>query len=251
MKLDELQELGFSDGQIKVYNAILELGISTLNGIHEKTGIERRNIYDILNKLIEKGFVSYTEEKGKRTYQITTPNKLLDEVKKRQEQLKKIEEKIPDLNKIYESTKPDKSAEVYRGNESMKALLDDMLNYKESFWIGGNSGAENNTNLNFKTWFGHWMKKRVEKKHMMFDLVDYGTYLTGLKSDDGSIFKNNYYKKCHLPKNLGSPMVIAIYGNKVAQILWSQQSFAFVIESKEIRESFMKYFNYFWKEEKG
>lgn len=43
-------------------------------------------------------------------------------------------------------------------------------------------------------------------------------------------------------------MVIIIFGNKVGQVLWSNQSFAFVLESKEIKESFMKYFKYFWKD---
>ena len=42
-------------------------------------------------------------------------------------------------------------------------------------------------------------------------------------------------------------MVIIIFGNKVAQVLWSKQSFAFVLESAELKESFMKYFHYFWK----
>ena len=67
MDLNQLKELGLSKGQISVYSAVLELGISSLNKIQEKTGIERRNIYDILNKLIEKGLISYTVEKGKRT----------------------------------------------------------------------------------------------------------------------------------------------------------------------------------------
>ena len=63
MNLDNLKELGLSSGQIQVYAAVLDLGISTLNKIQEKTGIERRNIYDILNKLIEAGLISYTVEK--------------------------------------------------------------------------------------------------------------------------------------------------------------------------------------------
>jgi hypothetical protein len=62
--------------------------------------------------------------------------------------------------------------------------------------------------------------------------------------------KNEYYRYCMLPKELKSPRVILIFGNKVAQILWSEQPFAFVLESEEIKESFMKYFNYFWKEPK-
>jgi len=245
MDLKTLKELGLSAGQIQVYSAVLELGISSLNGIQEKTGIERRNIYDILNKLIEKGFVSYTVEKGKRVYQCTHPNKILEEIKSKHESLNKLKAQVPDIKKLFEITKPTPRAEIYRGNESMKALLNEMLEHKASHWIGGNSGIEQ---TNLRIWLKHWMKKRVEKKHILYDLADYGTYLSGLEPGKIELHKKEYYKQCWLPKNLSSPMNIGIFGNKVAQILWSEQSFAFVLESKEIKESFMRYFKYFWKD---
>lgn len=244
MDLKNLKELGLSDGQIAVYSAVLELGISTLNKIHEKTGIERRNIYDILNKLIERGFIAYTVEKGKKTFQCTHPIRISEEIKKRQEALKELNSQVPIMASLFDVKKPEIRAEVYRGNEAMKALLDETLNYKEQYWIGGNSGVENTS---LKNWFRHWMDRRVEKKRLMYDLVDYGTYLEGLKPNDIETHKKNYYKYCQLPKELKSPMVILIFGNKVAQILWSKKSFAFVLESEEIKESFMGYFHYFWK----
>lgn len=245
MNLENLKELGLSEGQISVYSAVLELGISTLNKIQEKTGIERRNIYDILNKLIEKGLISYTVEKGKRTYQCTHPNKIFEEIKKKKEALEKLELQMPEITAFFEQAKPEIRAEVFRGNEAIKSLLEESLNYKESYWIGGNSGVESTP---LKNWFGHWMERRVKKKHMMYDLVDYGTYLEGLEPKDIEIHKKNYYEYCQLPEELRSPMVILIFGNKVAQILWSKKSFAFVLDSKEIKDSFIKYFDYFWKE---
>src|SRR3989344_4252811 len=125
MNLNELGELGLSYGQIEVYSAVLDLGISTLNKIQEKTGIERRNIYDILNKLIEKGMISYTVEKGKKTYQCTHPNKILEEIKKKEEGLKELEQKIPQIAELFTTHRPDINAEVYRGNEAMKSLLNE------------------------------------------------------------------------------------------------------------------------------
>ena len=122
-KLECLKELGLSDGQIAVYSAILELGISSLNGIHEKTGIERRNIYDILNKLMERGLVTYTTERGKRTYQCTHPNKIIEEIKIRQNALKELEDEIPNLANLFSISRPKIGAEVFRGNDSIKALL--------------------------------------------------------------------------------------------------------------------------------
>jgi len=252
MELEYLSKIGFTKGEIKIYTALLDIGISTLNKIQEKTGIDRRNIYDILNKLIEKGLVSYTIEKGKKTFQITHPDKILnylEEKKKEIEETKKeITPNIPDLVKVFNKTKNPIRAEVYRGKESLKALHEESLNYPKQYWIGGNSTVESNVDTDMKNWFNHWMKRRAKKKVMMYDLADHGTYLENFKDANLSKHKKEYHKYCQLPKDLKSPMVILIFGDKVAQILWSAQPFAFVLESKEIRESFMKYFYYFWKE---
>ncbi|MFA5796608.1 MAG: helix-turn-helix domain-containing protein [Candidatus Woesearchaeota archaeon] len=245
MQLENLKELGLSDGQIRVYSALLSLGTSSLGGIQEKTSIERRNIYDILNKLIEKGLVSYIAENGKKSYQCTHPNNIIEDIQEKQKKLEQLQTQVPSMIAFYEQVKVDIHAEVFRGNDAIKALLMDVLNYKESYWIGGNSGVER-TSLKF--WFGHWMKKRVERKHLMYDLVDHGTFLEDLKPTDIKTHRKNYYKYCSLPPQLSSPMIMIIYGNKVAQLLWQKKPFAFVMESKEIKESFMKYFNYFWKE---
>ena len=48
MELPELKELNLTAGQIKVYQAILEIGTAGIQKIQEKTALERRAIYDIL-----------------------------------------------------------------------------------------------------------------------------------------------------------------------------------------------------------
>ena len=70
MDLPELNELNLTTGQIKVYQALLEYGTAGIHKIQEKTGLERRAIYDIINKLRKKGIVSYTIEKGKRVTEL-------------------------------------------------------------------------------------------------------------------------------------------------------------------------------------
>ena len=246
MDLQELKELNLTNGQIRVYEALLNLGNAGIQKIQEKTSLERRAIYDILNKLIDKGFVSFIVEKGVRSYQITSPKNLKEAIENKQDILSKLTKKIPDIKELFEFTKPKIRAEVYRGNDAMKSLLNEALEH-DTYWIGGNSGVEQYTE-DMQLWFKRWMKKRVENKKFMYDLVDYGTNLEDLEPKDVKAHKKNLYKYCQLPKNLKSPMVIILFGNKVCQVLWSKQSFGFVIESKEIKESFMKYFHYFWKD---
>jgi sugar-specific transcriptional regulator TrmB len=247
MKLTELKEIGLSNGEIKVYKAILEIGIGGLSKIQEKTGIERRNIYDILNKLIEKGLASYTIEKGKKNYQCTHPNKISEEIKKRQEKLTKLQNKIPDIKDLFNVSKPEVRAEVYRGVEGIKTLLNEILDYKECYFMGGNS-FENFKNVpkSLPLWFEAWMKERAKKKVIMYDLVSHGMHLKGLEPNKKKKHEKMFYKYKPLPKGMYTPMVTAIFGNKVAQILWEEQPFAFVLESKKVKESHMKYFWHFW-----
>ena len=247
MDLPELKELNLTQGQIKVYQGILEFGTSGIHKIQEKTGLERRAIYDILNKLIDKGLITYIDEKSVRKYQCTHPRNLKEQIKEKQKILSELNNKIPKITDLFNFSKPDIRAEVYRGNKALKALLNEALEHKATYWIGGNSGVET-CSEEMRLFFKRWTKKRIKLKKVMYDLVDYGTHLEDFKPNDLKKHKKSLYKYCNLPKNLTSPMVIIMFGTKVIQILWSKQSFAFVLDSKELNESFMKYFNYFWED---
>lgn len=240
MSLEILKRIGLSEGEIKVYSAILEIGISTINKIHEKTGIERRNIYDIINKLIKKGLISYTIERSKRTYQITHPNKIIGYVEEKKHELEKtkkeIEKEIPSIIKKFESKKPEIKAEIYRGKEGIKAVFEDMLNYKENYFIGG--GGYIATKLSF--FWENYNRRRTKLRVSWYNLAR-----GELKGHP--ITKEKFIYTKFLPQEFsGNPVVIFIYGNKIANILWNKEFFAFIIESKEIAENYKKYHKYLW-----
>ena len=96
-----LQELGFTEGEIKVYLALFDLGESTVGPISKKSGVTHAKVYPILNKLIEKGLVSHVIKEGRQNFSATSPNSLLEFVNKKigffQEEKEKIKEIIPGL----------------------------------------------------------------------------------------------------------------------------------------------------------
>ena len=94
MFAESLRKIGLSEGEIKVYTKLLDHGLSPMNKIHEMTGIERRNIYDILNKLIERGLVTYILENKKRFFQVSSPNKIIGYVEEKKQVLDSISEDI-------------------------------------------------------------------------------------------------------------------------------------------------------------
>jgi len=79
-----LKDIGLTDTEIKIYLALLSLGATPAGRIVEQTGVYRKNLYDALNKLVEKGLVSYVIEHKKKFFQAKNPENLekyLDEKK--------------------------------------------------------------------------------------------------------------------------------------------------------------------------
>src|SRR3989344_3733305 len=165
MDFKELEILGLTKGGIKVYSAILNNGISSINDIHERTGLERRAIYDILNKLIEKGIITYVVEKGKRKFQCSPPSKLIAELNIKKQEILDFEKTMPSIEKIYASSRPKINSEVFRGAEGIKAIWEDTLNYKEVFWIGVGRYLPKK----FPHWFSNWNKRRIKLKVKWFN----------------------------------------------------------------------------------
>ncbi len=239
MTLEILRKIGLSNGEIKIYSALLDLGISPINKIHEKTGIERRNIYDILNKLIERGLVTYITENKKRYFQITQPNKIISYIEEKKYELEKIKKEIkkeiPSLNKKFELRKPEINAQIYRGYEGVKAVWEDMLSYKEIYWIGSGRYIPKK----FPNFFINWDKRRVKLKIKMFNLVR-----AELKQEIKTL---GFEKIKFLPKEFsGNPIVTCIYENKTVNFSLGKDFFAFVIESKEIADNYKRYHKYLW-----
>ena len=58
MQLEELEQIGLTKGEIKVYVALLELGESTKTPIARKSEVSPGKVYDVLERLLRKGLVS-------------------------------------------------------------------------------------------------------------------------------------------------------------------------------------------------
>ena len=239
MSLEILRKIGLSNGEIKVYNALLDLGSSSLNYIHEKTRVERRNIYDILNKLIERGLIGYVIENRRKFYSISNPNKILGYIEERKNDFDKIKEEIniemPAIFEKFNSKKSKINAQIYRGTNGVKAIYEDILNYKVHYFIGGGRYVMK-TMPNF---WNNFNLRRIKSKIKFYNLIRYE-----LRNEIKPL-KYEFVKV--LPKEFSAnPNVIFIWGSKVANVLFEDEFFAFVIESKQIADNYKKYHKYLW-----
>lgn len=241
MNLDILKKMGLSEGEVKVYSALLETGATSMNSIHEKVGIDRRNIYDILNKLIERGLVSYIETDGKRTFKISNPDKLLSYIEEKKSGLDEVKNEvakiIPVMQDIFKSEKQELFAEIFQGAEGLKAVWDSILEFDKSYWLGSGYYVPDR----FPAYWREWNKRRRKQNHQGIHLFRYE------KRGDAKARPEAYSKAKILPPEFsGNPTVTVVYGNKVAQMLLGEEIRVFVITSKELAENYKKYHKYLW-----
>ena len=87
-----LKDIGLTNGQIKIYISLLELGETTSGPLIKKSELQNSVVYNALNKLIKHGLVTYIQ-KGKRKYFSTTdPKNLIQFIQDKKEKVEDIKE---------------------------------------------------------------------------------------------------------------------------------------------------------------
>ena len=244
MDIKVLRDLGFTEGEIKVYLALIEFGESTIGPISKKANITSAKTYPILEKLIQKGLITYVIKSGTKYFQVLNPNRILnflDEKEKNlKEQRKEIKELIP---KLEFQKKQEQYATVYESFNGIKTLYNEILEYlsknKENF-IGftlGEGYEKQEVNIFFKNY--DRKRKELGIKTLLIGPLEQKEFIDKNYKKDNNI-EIRYVKQA-------VPTGVIIWGDNVATLLWHDIPSAFVIHSKQNAEVYKKFFWEFWK----
>lgn len=137
-----LINIGLTDKEASVYLACLELGQSPASDIALRAKMNRVTTYDILKKLLHRGYVSTFTQNGTKTFSATDPDTIRNEVRKNYMDFKSA---LPDLRRLHGKTQHP-HIRYYEGPEAIKKVYADtltakteLLNYADSrlvrqFW---------------------------------------------------------------------------------------------------------------------
>jgi len=237
-----LKEIGLSSNESKVYETLLKIGEASVQTISNKCGVHRRNVYDSLSKLSEKGLVSEVFIKGEKNFKATDPRRLLELLKEKEEKLNQI---LPSMQKKFESDEEKEEAYFYRGIEGVKNYLQDILKTRETvYFIGAKA---------------FWLDERLKDSLVMFerDRKRLGIKLKHLfdaevKEKKPEILKvvGKPYK--FLPKKYSSSTAIDIFGPYVVTFVGvepgklSTEPLMFVMKSRKLADGYRKFFQFMW-----
>ncbi len=235
-----LRDIGLTETESIIYLELLTLGTTSAGKIIEQTNLHRKNLYDALNRLIEKGLVTYVIENKIKYFQAKNPENLLRFMQEKKNKLSAqqhdVQQALPLFQQQFHTHLTEIESEIYRGTEGIKTILKDCLNYKEILFIGATGDVE--TRLPY--FWPQYNKEREQRKILWKLLLVH-------EAQHKPITKSKYYQYKVLPKILSGPNVIYIYGSTIANVLWLEKPIAFVIKHKALAENYRKYFRYLWK----
>ena len=228
-----LENIGLSNGETKVYLALLKLGSSPVNKIKLETKLHRTTIYDFLDKLLNKGLVNYVIQNGVNYYQATEPEKLVNYVKDMETQIKTI---LPKLESLKNKNKEEVTVEVYRGKEGFKTILNDMLKTKSDVsWLGVDESKFTKTFS--ETIIKQHIRRQKELKIKERLITNEETKIT---------FESNIATYRYISGIPFDPTPTAIYADRVMNLIWEPLTII-LMKNKDLADSYKKYFEQLWK----
>ena len=240
-----LEEVGLTKSEIKVYLALIELGSTSKGPLVKKARITSSKIYEIMDKLIEKGLASYILKNKVRYFKAASPRRILDYLKEKKENISKqeisLKKLLPSLEKEHESLREEINAEIFIGWRGIETVFEDILNTLNKGDIDYVFGASKGTNpIITRRFFDKYIRKTKEK----------GIKIKVIFNEDS----REYYNKAKAPKShikakylrQATPSEINIYDNKVIIIILSESPIGIMIKGKEVASSFKQYFDTMW-----
>ena len=243
MQTQILEQIGMSKSEIKVYFALQELGISKVGPILDKSKVPNSKIYLLLNRLIERGLITSTIKDNTKIFIAESPNRLLDYIEKKKEELNKEKDEIKKIlpNLLAKQKQiSGNSSKVFEGRKGIYSAYEDVIET-----IQKEGGEQLYFSLGKKDYEQNWIKnffKDFQERKVKLKIESKGIYPT----ENKGIYKEDKFQKFKYV-DVVTPTGIVIYSSKVL-ILDFDNLIVFMLDSFHVAEKYRNMFYKIWKE---
>lgn len=230
-----LEDIGLTKTEAKIYLTTLDLGSALAGTISQKSGIHRRSVYDALERLIEKGLVSFVTKNNRKWFEASEPKRLLEIAG---EKMRNLNQLIPILNERFGAAKEKQETVFFKGKQALKNVFDDQISVGRTIYV---IGASVEASEIVKYYFTHYDKKRKSKK------IPVKMIFPESSRKSPSLKKVPLSEIRFLPDKYVSPVGTNVYGDKVAIVVWADEPVAILIKNKAVADAYKRHFNFMWE----
>lgn len=240
MPLKILKDFGFSDSEIKIYLALLELGTARAGEIIKHSGLYNSITHTGLKKLFSSGLISYFERKKVRYYKPCDIDTISLIIENKKSQL------ISELNSLKIKRQKDISsyASVYEGISGFKAMCYEMIEEAtkdDEYIFFGFSSPDKKLSDEIHLFYSQFTKDRLNR----------GIALRGLAEIKNKAYYDKFFEST--PHIRYCPLLplnnISICLDKVLFSTWDdpKNPTSFLIKSENLAEQLRSLFNLHWR----
>ncbi len=241
MNTDILERIGLTQNEAKIYMALLDLDKANIWNISMHADIHRRNVYDAIQRLLDKGLAYQVLPAKTLTYAPVHPEKLREFIVEKE---KELEDLLPSLAKSFVRISSPQSIYIYKGVGGLKNFINLIIKEGKDIYGMGSKG----------TWFESRISsfaKRAEKRYKKAKIKSSLIYDFEMKQHEEAIKKiGGKYK--FLGKKYSGESSVDIFGDYVA--VYSGVSIKnlekdiniFIMRDKTLARDFMRWWTFMW-----
>jgi len=241
MLKDKLNKIGLTQGESEVYELLVEIGTCKAGTLIKRASLASSKVYDVLQRLTNKGLASFSIKNGVKYYDATPPERLIDFIEGKKQGLNDIEDEIKKIIPIIkgrrESLKQSSSIRMYEGIQGPKIVLKELIEESKKYGINYGFGTPKNP-------FAEIYPNELNE---FFDEEKKYKFKTFLLFAKGNKQKQPYAKIRYLPPEFFSPVRTMIAGNKVFLVDFTKPYTSIIIENKQVAKSYEEHFKILWK----
>lgn len=236
-----LKEYGLDDNEIETFFFIVGNKELTAYTIAKETKIHRSTCYDILDRLVAKGFVSRIEKKGKSLFSANEISRVISNLKDKETILLSL---IPKIQKLEE--KQETKIKFLEGAEGQKEFNFNLFNFAKNkeitfcYMIGNTYASNLSSNIFIERLIKESKDIKLKKK------IEYRAIWDERFRGDKIIIHYNHLGENRFLKNIPSKVGTIICDNFIAYLYTSDKPYVIEIKNKLVAEENKKYFEYLW-----
>lgn len=249
---NELQNLGLSDKEARVYLASLRLGKSTVQEIANQAGVNRGTCYNVIEYLMKKGLMS-TYTQGKKTFfTAESPERLRSLIRMEEQELRdkdvRFSKYLPELLSLYNSVDNRPKVKYFEGWEGLGAIQEEYLKAKNKRI--DNILCLDNVERVLPSVASNYTPRRISKgiRSRFLYISKKGPDKELENTDEAELRESRYIPFEKFPFQAD----ITIFDDKVSLENYGKDKILGVlIEDQEIADSIRTMFEYIWDNAKG
>jgi HTH-type transcriptional regulator, sugar sensing transcriptional regulator len=246
MNIELLEEIGLTKSEINVYLALLELGSSSTGKIIDTAKVSSSKIYEILDRLMQKGLASFIIKSNIKYFEAAPPDRILDYMEEKENKLKsqksELKNILPELEIKRSLSKYKSEATIYKGIKGLETALYDSLDLMkkgEEYVVIGVPSRTTDLNRMFVKWHRERARRGIHFRALFNE---------NARGEAQTLPENTELAEIRfIPQT--TPSATGIFKNRVVIVPQSKEPMAIVIDSKEIAESFRVQFETWWKQD--